>query len=84
MSDDSETAAVLRRKVSSAEDRSFAASMLAKRRHQLTAPRTRRRACARAAKAFWDRLSPEDRVIEMRRRRKLGYIRKKKAALGLP
>jgi len=79
---DSENAAVLRRKGSEAGARSKAASLLAKGRHQATAPRTRRRACARAAKAFWDSLTQDERKTEMRRRRKLGMVRKKLAALG--
>jgi hypothetical protein len=80
---DSETAAALGRKSTEPEERSRAGSLLAHRKHAITAPRTRRRQCAQAAKSYWNRLSPEDRVREMRRRRKIGVIRKKRAALNL-
>lgn len=86
VNDDNNTdrvARALRKKTTDAETRSEAGSALATIRHQRTAPRTRRRQAAQAAKAFWDRLSPSDRRIEMRRRRKLGYIRRKKRALGV-
>ncbi len=83
MSDDSETARALRRKDSEKAERSAAASKLARGRHARTAPRTRRRQCARAARALWDSMTAAERSVEMRRRRRLGLLRKKKAALGV-
>jgi hypothetical protein len=72
----------LRKKASDAATRSEAGAALATWKHQHTGPRARRVSAARAAKAYWDGLTPSDRKIEMRRRRKLGMLRRKKRALG--
>jgi len=67
----------LRRETSDAETKSLAGAQLAQIKHQRTSPRTRRRQCAQAAKAFWDRIPPQDRGRIMRLRRKKGMLRKK-------
>lgn len=66
------------------QERSAAAAELAKLAHQQRTPRVRRKMASQAAKSFWDGLTPTERRTEMRRRRKLGIIRKKRRALGLP
>lgn len=77
-----ETAALLRRGDTDADRRSLAASLLAHRKHEVTSKRSVRIQCAQAAKAFWDRLTPEQKQREMRKRRKTGILRKKQKALG--
>jgi hypothetical protein len=83
MSDESRSARALRSKDVGADERSEAAAILGRRRQKLTAPRTRRRQCAQAAKSYWDKMSPTERSKEMARRRRLGHLKKKKAALGI-
>jgi len=82
MTHETKLAALLRGKGVSDEDRSKAASELATLKNQMTAPRTRRRQAAHAARTLWQGMSPEDRKKEMRRRRRLGIRRKKLRALG--
>lgn len=83
MTNDSEAAAAVASKKTGKAERSAAASILATRRHSMTAPRTRRRQCSKAARALWDGMTAEERSAEMRRRRRLGIIRKKKALRGI-
>lgn len=83
MSDQSEAAAALRRKDTGKAARSAAASVLALGKHSLTAPRTRRRQCSKAARALWDGMTAEERSTEMRRRRRKGILRKKRAMRGI-
>jgi hypothetical protein len=82
MAHETKTAAKLRDKDLSDEERSKAAADLARLKNQMTAPRTRRRQAAHAARTLWQRMSPEERRREMRRRRRLGIRRKKLRAIG--
>jgi hypothetical protein len=75
-------AAVLRDKDATDAEKSAAAAELAHLRHQNTAPRTRKRSAAKAARALWDKMTPEQRSKEMRRRRRLGIKRRKARALA--
>lgn len=76
-------ASILRRSDTAEGARSLAATVLAHRKYEAVGKRAVRIQCAQAAKAFWDRLTPEEKQREMRRRRKIGLLRKKQKALGV-